>query len=464
MFTKKSLITFVINLLASTPAAAAAEAVYALKGEILGIELRPALGTELPANAQAFEIKTVTTLMPSFQGARVGAHEDPVVPVAKLEKGKNYWIDLKIARTASAGETALKIGGRDYALTIVNAAIPERPTMPMYIELQSAQTLAAHKLEDNVIFQGPITKKYVDLYREHRIEPIKQGITHYPTDDLDQWKQFNASWRQLVVDGAIAPPCIFGPDLWRAPDAAMLKRVARQVPNGWVYAWDEGEASEYMTGLALERVKLIRREAPQMKIMITRQEDPRFLPYVDTFTPVLDWFKQPGRVQTYTKSYGLYTSCMSQGNCKDKTNPADVEPASGTPMMVLDADPVHARAFPVMVHALGGQYGLYFNGTQRLPTAWLPGGQYNEGGNGDGTLVYTCGDRGCPSLRMKRIRQGMNDVEWLVLAKARGLSVAAPVKSPYDWSKQIAEYDAIRASVARAERALGQRTSSALEL
>ena len=424
-------------------------ALFALKGETLGIEIRGASGVELPAGAHAFEIKTVETKIPSFKGARVGTYEDPVVPVSAITAGGNYWVDYPVARDAEPGIETVRIAGRDFTLTVVDAEIPTNPTVPLYMELQSRQTVIAHGLEENVVVQGPLTKKYVDLYREHRIEPIKQAITQYPTEDLDQWGQFGASWRQLVLDGAIAPPCLFGPDFWRDPDVNMLHRIATQVPNGWIYAWDEGEYNAYMTGLALARVQMLKREVPNTRLMITRQESPDFRPYIDEFTPVLDWFKQPGMMQDYTKTYGLYTSCMAQGNCKDQTAES-AEGPTGTPMMVLDAPAVHTRAFPVMIYSMGASYGLYFNGTQNLPTAWAPGGLYNEGGNGDGTLVYPCGDGPCASLRMKHLRQGMNDVEWMVLAHAKGIAVESPVKSAFDWSKEVSDYDAIRSKVAAA--------------
>jgi hypothetical protein len=108
-------------------------------------------------------------------------------------------------------------------------------------------------------------------------------------------------------------------------------------------------------------------------------------------------------------------------------------------MMVIEAPGVHQRAFPWVLAKLNVPRGLYFNTTQRLPTAWEAGGQYNEGGNGDGTLLYP-GTDGNPwaSLRLKRLYRGLQDVWYL------GKGAANPVTDARVWPKDEAAYEAER--------------------
>ena len=71
---------------------------------------------------------------------------------------------------------------------------------------------------------------------------------------------------------------------------------------------------------------------------------------------------------------------------------------------------------------------LYWETTNQLSNAWQPGGLYTQGGNGDGTLFYPGtpaaigGQSHIPveSIRMKRIRDGREDYEYLRLVSAKG--------------------------------------------
>jgi hypothetical protein len=135
----------------------------------------------------------------------------------------------------------------------------------------------------------------------------------------------------------------------------------------------------------------------------------------------------------------LYTACGSHG-CDDDQGPY----WDGWAGYGIDQPASQARAVSwlAMLYDAGGE--LYYNTTVALPEAWQD--QYRFGGNGDGTLFYPGLPRGEPpdadtgdglavgdaptiggtheipieSIRLKRIRDGREDYEYLRLASRAG--------------------------------------------
>lgn len=409
---------------------------YAMRGETLGIDVT-AIDGRLPANAKAFEVRTVKTLVGSFKGAPVGDIADPLVPAASITLGKRYYVDIEIPSTQPAGDLVLSILGNPITIHVNSETMPARPTLPVYTELTFAKVSAAYGLADQgatFAARGAINAQFRAMLRAHRIEPIKQWVSS-DVSDVNVNSVYGASFLQTVVTGSIADPCIYGPN----DGMANLAYKFKQVPNGWAYSEDEKTAAQ-----ALSFVKAVAAAAPGIPQFITTPHDASLETYVSRFTPVLDQFN----ALKETSAFALYTSCMASGTCAN----GSAGNATGTPNMALDAPAVHARAFPVVVYALGGKHALYYSAIETLKTAWNDGGQYIFGNNGDGNLLYQCPDGSgpCSSLRLKRIRAGSNDVEWLALAKRKGIAIAPPVKSATDWSKDESAYEAMRAQIAGA--------------
>jgi hypothetical protein len=378
-----------------------------MRGMVDGFEMTapedaPAKWTFENVSIQAYEIREVETLIPSYKGARVGKYGDALMPVETLETGKRYWVDY----------TGLKAGTADiYVLgELVRVTVEDRDykqPLPVYMEMQFAQVSKAHGLADvGTNFEQRVTlnKQYAALLRAHGVEPIKHAVTVYPNTTFN-----NNRWNELVLDNRIAAPCLFGPAPTLPPSSTLLQAIEAAIKAGtlpadsWAYAWDEGEGDATITQQALTRVNLIRQYAPSLKIMITRRPDPAFGNVI--FTPVINWFTAWG-----SNGPGwIYTSCMANGNCTNKTSADLVKEATTFPMMVLDAPETDPERFVIEGAATGATALLYFNTTQKMPTAFDPGGQYNEGGNGDGTLLYP---NGGVSKRLKYIRKGLNKLAW----------------------------------------------------
>ncbi len=129
----------------------------------------------------------------------------------------------------------------------------------------------------------------------------------------------------------------------------------------------------------------------------------------------------------------MYTSCMSF-SCDGSEVASNPSPWSGIPGYAIDGSASEERAMGMVSFAYGATGELYFQTTQMLDTAWT--NQYNSGGNGDGTLFYPGlpggpngigGTHAIPldSIRMKRIRDGREDYEYLHLLQQQGQGAAA---------------------------------------
>jgi hypothetical protein len=392
-------------------------------------------------------METFTTKTPSYKGAHVGAYYDPLVPTTEICAGDFVWMDLQIHATATPGTYDLPYG---LNLTIWKMTIPASPTMPLYINLNGYQSMLAHGLPptSSLLTQGTITQNYIKAFRAHRIEPYGQAATLYPAMasdgvnlDLDLWSQFGSSFRQLVLNGAISPPIIYYENQLQAPPVAMLRAIDANIAKGlfpagsMAYVWDEGEGNPSATANALERAKLAKQYAPHLRVMTTRAPAADFMPYVDLFFPIQNEYSSK-----WTVPFGMYVSCMSQGSC---TNGVQGTPV-GPPMMLIDSPAIGPRAFMWINYVTGAQAALYYSATQMIGTAWT--NQYLAGGNGDGTLVYPDKNAQIPdmSIRMKMLRQGSYDVEYLKWAREAGIAVNSPATDPKHWSQSFDAYQELR--------------------
>ena len=121
------------------------------------------------------------------------------------------------------------------------------------------------------------------------------------------------------------------------------------------------------------------------------------------------------------RSLWPYTSCRSF-SC----NGSESSEYSGWPGYAIDQPASQARAMGWLTFITGATGELYYSTSRSLSTAWTD--QYRSGGNGDGTLFYpgtpdaVGGTHPIPveSMRLKRIRDGREDYEYLRILAARG--------------------------------------------
>lgn len=101
---------------------------------------------------------------------------------------------------------------------------------------------------------------------------------------------------------------------------------------------------------------------------------------------------------------------------------------TGSPGYAIDAPANQARSMPWFIDRFRASGELHWAATQRLASAWEPGGSYWDGMNGDGTLFYPgtvaqiggADDIPVESIRLKRIRDGREDWEYIHWLREHG--------------------------------------------
>lgn len=121
----------------------------------------------------------------------------------------------------------------------------------------------------------------------------------------------------------------------------------------------------------------------------------------------------------------LATACNAFG-CDNADTTAEMY--RGLPGYAIDAPANASRAMPWMIYRERATGELNWSTTKRLATAWQDGGLWESGGNGDGTMFYPGtvarigGTHDIPleSLRLKRLRDGREDWEYLTWLTQQG--------------------------------------------
>jgi uncharacterized protein (TIGR03382 family) len=192
---------------------------------------------------------------------------------------------------------------------------------------------------------------------------------------------------------------------------------------------------------------------------------------IDIFVPVLD--QMYGRVgsgydgdqrslyDTWlaakpNRKLWMYQSCDQHG-CGACGTPSPGVDYTGWPERVIDSQGVQDRAFGWVAWQESVSAELYFAVDYQLGTAWDSGGQCAFSGSGDGTIFYPgktsviggTTDIPVESIRLKLIREGMEDYEYLSMvakkdaAKAKAIAAGLFVTA-YGCHKQPQDLEAAR--------------------
>jgi hypothetical protein len=465
------------------------------RGEILGFTLRarpgsgcvePSLELEgIGADIRFGELLSFTTSKPSYRGAPVGTHWDPIVPRRRFcaPAGGELWIhgELEIPATAKRGTYAgkLRAGGAELPveLRVWRMRMPERPAVPLYSELTTWFLLLGHygKWHDG---EAELGRRYIERMLAHRIVPLKHWVR------LPDLKGGAIDLRR--VGGAASRDAFASTVALTLPEWAYLSAPIPQPPKagpaaeayfgalqsalkteGWLersffYLWDEPRKGDLpaLTRLA----ESAKRAAPGVRRLVTTTWKPELEDLVDIFVPVMDQFDRKGfaPVSAYEARRGkpgketwLYASCMSHG-CGN-----DVD--SGSPDWVIDRPGAWIRSQGWIAMRYGVEALLYYSVNNFYPgfakgrDPWRD--LYDFSGNGDGTLFYPGrpGMHGLTehgpvdSLRLKLWRQSSYDAEYVKWMNESGTQLAgwpaqlgSLVRSVRDWEKSETAYQTLR--------------------
>ena len=266
--------------------------------------------------------------------------------------------------------------------------------------------------------------------------------------------------------------------------------------KGWLnrlfyYLRDEPRMETY--GKVAEKGRAAHRADPEVRTLVTAALHKELEGAVDIWAPLINCFEmkpgfppyceQSARREAYGrelasgKSLWWYQSCASHG-----CNMMGGEYFRGWPSYMIDVAPVANRILPWLgwKYAIEGE--LYFNMDEAFGRGSDPWDDVSLfGGNGDGTLFYPGrtdhigGARDIPieSIRLKLIREGLEDYEYLYLCSRLGLAELAQKSSNsiashiYQWDHRPETLYALRRKMgdALAERyALGARSKTGPEM
>jgi hypothetical protein len=257
--------------------------------------------------------------------------------------------------------------------------------------------------------------------------------------------------RFSAIDARVAPALV-GAELTEYL-AAFTAHLGERGFAGTIFHYTADEPPVATFAKVRARAEAIRRAAPGVRRLVTTEPHPALADAVDLFCPIVNQVAERPRRGTW-----WYQSCMSHG-C-DIVGGAEF---TGWPSLAIDAPSVGHRVFEWLTFAGEMTGELYYNTVEAYQKGRDPLRDPRvHGGNGDGTLFYPgrareiggVTDIPIESIRLKRIRDGLEDWEYLAMFAARYSHDAAVARAraiapaPRRW-----EHDPTR--LLRARHALG---------
>ncbi len=432
-------------------------------------------------------------------------------------ENRTVWVDLFVPPGTPAGRYAGTVRVRSssspdqflpYSLTVWNFDLPSTSSLPIAFGYEAWSVLRGHYGEDGMDNHYdqivPLAQRYADCGLMHRVtlsSCLREEWDLY--DDPIPWEALDARWGSFF-DGRDLP---FGlknarltsleiPEIGDTPEGKIAfweKFCEHYRAQGWFdllfdYTFDEpSEAADYQA--IRDRVALLREADPGLRSLVTAdiQEASQFdaQTVIDIWVPIINvmdgkpypacWDPQSEYAGSQRTLYDpllaagaelwWYQSCMSHG-C-DGADPDDAC-ESEYPSYMVDHSSVKNRVMSWMSYYYDVRGELYFdvNYCDAEGEAWVS--TYYFGGNGDGTLIYPGrpdvigGTTHIPieSIRMKQIRDGMEDYEYFrLLENLAGRDtvlaiLSRAVTNAYTYSGDGAVYREIR-------RGIGERLSRA---
>ena len=407
------------------------------------------------------------------------AHERRNAFPFRVRRGEDQplWIEVFVPPETVPGKysgsvSILQNGGVKFSvpitLTVWNFTLPVTSSLPSSFGLNGTTALKQHKggyTSDEDLYR--ITRVYEQAALQHRIS-IHGGSNVPPRlkgegDELKlEWHNYDEEMGPLL-DGRAIPkneplygaratstdlrlPSEF-PD--RVTQSLYLREwVKHFAKHGWsdrlfLYLWDEPEPAVYPK--VKMRGEAVLHDEPSIRDLVTVPFTPKLEQVVKIWVPLVNCLEpRPGSddfchekpaLADYEselakgKSLWFYQSCASHG-CGGKGG----EYFEGWPSYMIDAAGTSNRVMQWIAWKYRMQGELYYSMNEAYAHAGDPWTDlFLSGGNGDGTLFYPGkpsrigGHTDIPieSIRLKLIREGMEDYEYLtMLAAAKGRKAA----------------------------------------
>ena len=421
----------------------------------------------------AYLVDYIDVGTPSSRQGATGEWPDPLVPRTdhyfgerrnafpfSVSPGRNQslWIEVYVPTETPPGlyegVVTITVGGNEDAAVPVQLQVwpftlPSTATLPTSFGFAGSTALRQH--------DGDLTE-ISELYGRaallHRIS--LHGGTWRPPEVVRAGGGFSLDWDAydeemgaflngtVLGDGDPLPGAEVTSVDMRAPDSlgnndernAYWRAWAEHFrENGWFdrlffYLWDEPQTEDDYARV-LELGREIRRADPEIRLLLTEDFVAPLAEVVDIWVPLINcveakpdhepWCDGPARpLETAGSSaFWWYQSCASHGCNIVGDNYFD-----GWPSYVIDAPAVGNRVMQWLAWRYRIEGELYYNTVEGYGLGVDPWRDVHLfGGNGEGTLFYPGtpdrigGRHEIPieSIRLKLIRDGLEDYEYLVL-------------------------------------------------
>lgn len=418
-------------------------------------------------------------------------------PLRLEGRTRTLWIEVRIPENMTPGihVLTLKIGDEEVTaeIDVLPFAIPVKPTLATWFQCSYEKLAPGHKLPTSATEE--LRSIYAIASLRHRVGP--DILVYAPKMDAKNVVDFSEVDRIMapfwdgitsfrIKDHGFNPQAI-----GRSRAVLYYRRWAKyleqkgMLDKAFIFPVDEPRTSQQWATIA-EVADVIREADPRLRLMATASlqhaAEAGAAHHIDLFCPTIRYMdnkpgghdigsvEPPGGAGTIGNQRGRYgnivwwyQACGSHG-CGylggGKEDPAKYR--TGWPSYMIDLPPIYSRIMSWLTYQYNVQGELYYDMIQSYGQRDPYRDQFLFGGNGDGTLFYPGtpavigGTKHVPveSLRLKQIRDGLQDYEYLVLAEERvgrtavKNEIAPLVTNTYTWSKDASVLMAVRAKLA----------------
>jgi hypothetical protein len=385
-----------------------------------------------------------------------------------------FWVEVRVPKDAAPGEYAgtITIASADekpltvpLTLTVWDFALPETPSLRTNFGGLGRRLLTGHGgFKPDTAPYRALERRYAESMAAHRLcPPIPPYL--YPKSGPDgsaDAKESHSGLKDWIESFHLTgyEVRLLGEDpagkdrdrnvKWLQSTWAYLKE------NGWekmayVYVIDEPNDAKAYEEIR-KRAKLIHEAQPGLKVLCTEQPAPQdpawgtLVGSVDIWVPLWTLFdeKSVAERQKAGEEVWSYTA-LCQGRAGEDT-----------PYWEIDFPLMNYR-IPAWTSRRYGLSGLLYWTTVFWAAGdpWANPLNYNKQYNGEGLLFYPGADAGIDgpiaSMRLKALRDGLEDYEYLILAGDAGVEKAAALASSWrTWETSPAKLAAAREELAKA--------------
>lgn len=361
------------------------------------------------------------------------------------------------ARDRAPAEVAVRLRVDPFAL-------PATSSLPNSFGLSLYSVARGHHLDPESPQAHALLQRYATSLLAHRITPYGLTFTPPPTVTKDgrvtlDFSAYDHAFGPFF-EGKVLPDGARFTSAGLIPDPRLRSEAERQAylkawrehfaHKGWpaalfFYAKDEPTEQDFPRVLA-EGKRL--HAVGGVSVLVTSPFEPTLAPATDVYCPLLNCFFPEAGAATCRRPLTAealrrrippwahvwwYQSCMSHGCNGPAMPPALARAFHGWASYMVDASGPRNRAMGPLAFLNGIEGELYFDTVNAFNAQDPWESVYAFGGNGDGTLFYPGrperigGKTPIPveSLRLKTIRDGLEDYEYLRLARSLGLSQLA---------------------------------------